>query len=32
MQAKKKTSYQAPAVQKAFDLLKRVAESRLKSP
>lgn len=28
MPAKKKTTYQAPAVQKAFELLKRVAESR----
>jgi hypothetical protein len=27
MPAKKKTTYQAPAVQKAFELLKRVAES-----
>ena len=28
MPAKKKTTYQAPAVQKAFELLKRVAESQ----
>jgi hypothetical protein len=27
MPAKKKTTYQAPAAQKAFELLKRVAES-----
>ena len=27
MPAKKKTTYQTPAVQKAFELLKRVAES-----